>query len=249
MKNQHFLGLLLLIITACSAPQQIAPSKYNPQFNYTPEKREQISDNSLTIAIIDPVFSDGEANQLVEPYSSFVGNMADDVEETLNGSGFKIKGPYKTRDEMVYGDKLNSDFALEIEVEILTEQGDFGKKSTDFSTKILCNTCYKVGGTFYHKGRIIVTATDPIDGEKFWKKTIDLDRRAISANGVSTYDSSKGQLTTAALMQDVGVYNPVAKALEAYYKDAMSSISRQIDPREMQQISKQIKAKRKRVGQ
>lgn len=249
MKKLLALFIVSSLLTSCGSVKQVTPTKYNPKFSYTPEQRSQISESSLAIAIIEPVFSDGEANQLVEPYSSFVGNMADDIEETLNASGFKIKGPYKTRDEMVYGDKLNSDFALEVEVEILTEQGDFGRKSASFGTQMLCKTCYKVGGTFYHKGRIILTATDPIDGEKFWKKTIDLDRKAVAANGVLTYDSAKGRLTSVAMMQDVGIYNPVAKTLEEYYADAMSSVSRQIDPREMEQVSKQIKAKRKRVGQ
>ena len=51
------------------------------------------------------------------------------------------------------------------------------------------------------------------------------------------------------ILSDTGIYNPVAKVLESYYADAMSNLSRHIDPREMEQIAKQIKAKRKRVGQ
>jgi hypothetical protein len=50
-------------------------------------------------------------------------------------------------------------------------------------------------------------------------------------------------------MSDVGIYNPVSKVLESYYAETMSSLSRQIDSREMEQVSKQIKAKRERVGQ
>lgn len=249
MKKTIFSFLAILLVVSCGTTKQIAPAKYNPKFSYTPEQRAQITESSLTVAIIDPIFSDGEDNNLVEPYASFVRNMADDFEETLNANGFKIKGPYKTRDEMVYGDKLNSDFAIEIEVEILTEQGDFGKKQTSFATQMMCKTCFKLGGTFYHKGRIIITATDPIDGEKFWKKTVDLDRKPVATNGNLTFDGSKGKMTDEAILSDTGIYNPIAKVLEAYYADAMNSLSRQIDPREMAQISEQIKAKRKRVGQ
>ncbi|SFS84832.1 hypothetical protein SAMN04487906_1884 [Zhouia amylolytica] len=249
MKKLFTLLALGFLMMSCGSVKQVAPSKYNPKFGYTPEQRNQISENSLTVAIIDPVFSDGDNNNLVEPYASFVRNMADDFEETLNANGFKIKGPYKTRDEMVYGDKLNSDFAIEIEVEILTEQGSFGKRTPNFSTQMLCKTCYKLGGTFYHKGRIILTATDPIDGEKFWKKTVDLDRKPVNANGNLTFDGSKGKVSDKVILSDTGIYNPVAKVLESYYADAMSNLSRHIDPREMEQIAKQIKAKRKRVGQ
>lgn len=249
MKNSIFPLLTMFLLISCGSTQTVAPAKYNPRFSYTPEERKQITENSLTVAIIDPVYSDGEENELVEPYTSFVGNMADDFEEALNASGFRIKGPYGSRDEMVYGDKLNTDFALEIEVEILTENGDFGRKSADFTMQMLCKTCYKVGGTFYHKGRVTLTATDPIDGEKFWKKNIDLDRQTIVANGNLTYDSAKGKLTSRAMMQDSGIYNPIAKVLESYYADAVTTLARQIDPREMEQIAKQIKAKRDRVGQ
>lgn len=240
----------ITVFVGCGTTKTVAPSKYNPNFGYTPEQRTQISENSLTVAIIDPVFSDGEDNTLVEPYASFVRNMADDIEETLNANGFKIKGPYRNRDEMVYGDKLNSDFAIEIEVEMLSEGGDFGKRTLPLKDALLYGSeAYRLGGTFYHKGRIIITATDPIDGEKFWKKTLDLDRKPVATNGNTYFTGSINTLKDEQILKDTGIYNPVARVLEAYYAEALSSFSHQIDPREMAQISTQIKAKRKRVGQ
>lgn len=253
MKKQVKVIAVALLATfaleGCGTPKTVAPAKYNPTFGYTPAKREQVNQNSLTVAIVDPVFSNGEENNLVEPYTSFVHNMADDIEETLNVNGFTIKGPYKTRDEMVYGDKLNTDFALEVEVEILFEKGDFGKRNLPLAQALLCKTCYTLGGTFYHKGRIILTATDPIDGEKFWKKTIDLERRAVVTDGNKSFTGNIATLYDEQLMSDTGLYNPIAKVLELYYKDALESIYRHIDPREMANISEQIKAKRQRVGQ
>jgi hypothetical protein len=248
MKKLTFLVFSLILIS-CGSVNQLATTKYNPQFTYTPEQRTQISESSLSIAIIDPVFSDGKNNNLVEPYSSFVRNMADDFEESLNANGFKIKGPYRSRDEMVYGDKLNSDLAIEIEVEILSEKGDFGSRALSFGDALLYDNAYKLGGTFYHKGRIIITATDPIDGEKFWKKTVDIDRKAIVTDGELKFTGPVSTLTDEIVLSDVGIYNPVAKVLESYYAETMSNLSRQIDSREMEQVSKQIKAKRERVGQ
>ena len=249
MKKFIYLLITTLILMSCGGIKKTTPSKYNPSFNYTPEQRSQITENSLSVAIIDPVYSDGENNTLVEPYASFVRNMADDIEESLNASGFKIKGPFKNRDEMVYGDKLNTDFAIEVEVQLYTESGSFGKTDPSFATMMYCETCYKLAGTFYHKGRIVLTATDPMDGEKFWKKNLELDRKAVKTQGNLTFDRLKGKLTEEAMLSDTGVYNPVAKVLESYYAETVSNMSRQIDPREMQQISNQIKAKRKRVGQ
>jgi hypothetical protein len=249
MKKKLTFLLFSFIILSCGSVNQISTPKYNPQFTFIPEQRVQISESSLTIAIIDPVFSDGRNNNLIEPYSSFLRNMADDFEESLNANGFKIKGPYRTRDEMVYGDKLNSDLALEIEVEILSEKGDFGKRALSFGDALLYKDAYKLGGTFYLKGRIIITATDPIDGEKFWKKTVDIDRKAIVTDGEFKFTGPVSTLTDEIVLSDVGIYNPVAKVLESYYAETMSNLSRQIDSREMEQVSKQIKAKRERVGQ
>ena len=243
------MSFVFVLTTSCVPTKQVTPAKYDPQFTYTPEQRKQISKSSLTVAIIDPVFSDGEKNTLVEPYKSFVSNMADDFEETLNANGFKIKGPFKTRDEMVYTDKLNSDFALEIQVEILSENGDFGKRSLSFGDALMYKDAYRLAGTFYHKGRIIITATDPIDGEKFWKKTVDLSRKPVTTDGVLKFTGPVSSIGDEAVMSDVGIYNPVAKVLEEYYAEAMQSLSKQIDPREMEQVASQIKAKRKRVGQ
>ena len=249
-KTMYPFGFLaILMFVGCATTQQVAPSKYNPQFNFTPEQRTQVSESSLTVAIINPVFSDGEKGALVEPYKSFVNNMADDIEETLNANEFKIKGPFKTRDEMVYTDKLNSDFALEIEVEMLSEQGDFGKRDLALGDALLYKNAYRLGGTFYHKGRIIITATDPIDGEKFWKKTIDLPRKAVVTNGNMKFTGPTANLQKEVVAQDTGIYNPIAKVLEEYYGESLQNIARQIDPREMKEVSKQIKAKRKRVGQ
>ncbi len=250
MKNQFLYSLIIsFFILGCGTTQQVVPTKYKPNFGYTPEKRSQITEESLSVAIINPVFSDGENDILVQPYSSFVQNMADDFEEVLNANGFKIKGPFNTRDEMVYGDKLSSDFAIEIEVEMITEKGDFGKRPLSFLESVKCKTCYKLGGTFYHKGRIILTATDPIDGEKFWKKTVELDTKPVNANSIGMFNGPTSSLTMVILMEDVGIYNPVAKVLESYYKEAMTNISQHVDAREMAQISKQIKAKRERIGQ
>ena len=59
MKKLAPLFILSILLTACGSVKQVAPSKYNPKFGYTPEQRIQISENILIIAIIDPVFSDG----------------------------------------------------------------------------------------------------------------------------------------------------------------------------------------------
>ena len=48
------------------------------------------------------------------------------------------------------------------------------------------------------------------------------------------------------LSLDVGIYNPIAKALESYYQDAIKTAWRHIDEEEMEMIVKQIQKAREK---
>ena len=95
-----------------------------------------------------------------------------------------------------------------------------------------------MGGTFYHFGNIIIEATDPFTGEKFWKKTVSLPRKEIVAQGNQTWTGKP--TPTQMLSLDTGIYNPIAKALEQYYQEAIKTAWRHIDAQEMQMIKKEI---------
>lgn len=44
--------------------------------------------------------------------------MGNDFEKLLTAKGFTIRGPFRSRDEMVYNDKRNSDFVLQVEIDL-----------------------------------------------------------------------------------------------------------------------------------
>lgn len=243
MKKILVLILLGILTLGCGSTSNVVnkPPKYNPKFDHTPPERANPRSAGITIALINPVFADDDPNRLIPPYSTFIENMADDFEEMLIAKGFSLRGPFKTRDEMVYGDKKNSDIALEINISLKEEGALKMSKKTNWAQAISknANNHYTIGGTFYHYGNIIIEATDPFTGEKFWKKTVSLPRKQIIAQGNQVWTGKP--TPTQMLSLDTGIYNPIAKALESYYQDAIKTAWRHIDIEEMKMIKKEIK--------
>ena len=250
-KTLYFIVVIfsLTLITACGSAPKVAQkeeARFNPNFDYTPQDRANPRSADITIALLNPVFAGRNPNLRVQPYSTFIENMADDFEEMLIAKGFSLRGPFKNRDEMVYGDKSNSDIALEIRISLKDEGNLKLQKQTNWAQVISKNAPdhYKVSGTFYHFGNIIIEATDPFTGEKFWKKTIALPRKEIMVQGSKTWT---GKPTPRQMMtEDIGVYNPTAKALEEYYQEAIKTAYRHIDVNEMKMIKAEIKKSRKK---
>lgn len=242
-----FLSTIVLILLSCGGAKKVqqAPQKYDPRFDFTPQERANPRSADITIALINPVFSNTDSSRYAPPYSTFIENMADDFEEMLIAKGFTIRGPFASRDEMVYGDKKDSDIALEISVSLKDEGAIEIRQGSKTNWGAIINpdakdfVYYKVGGTFYHSGSLIIEATDPFNGEKFWKKTVSLPRKEINTQGYTTF-SQKPKYSE--ILNDVGVYNPVARALEEYYKEAIQTAWRHIDTEEMKLVKKEIRA-------
>ena len=240
---KHIVTFCSLVLLLSCGPSKVATSepRYNPVFDYTPQERANPRSAGITIALINPVFADDDPSHLVPPYSTFIENMADDFEEMLIAKGFSLRGPFATRDEMVYGDKTQTDIALEINIS-LKEDGNLQLQEKTNWGKVLnksAGSLYTVAGTFYHFGNINIEATDPFTGEKFWKKTVALPRKQIVCQGAQTWN---GRPTTEQMLNDdVGIYNPIAKALESYYTEAIATAWRHIDPQEMEIVKQEIK--------
>jgi len=236
--TQIFIGVTVLLSVGCFS-KKVMVERYAPIYQHTPTERAEVNSTGLTIALISPQYGDKKMNKTA-PYSNFSKNMGDDFEELLIAKGFTIRGPYASRDEMVYSDKEDTDIALivdidmEIENESLTtrEKAGIPFLKTDYVS-------YQVSGTFHQEGDITLTAVSPFKGEKLWKKQIALDRRTITCTGEDTWELElKGVLPA---MKDNGIYNPTAKALEEYYQEVMTTATKHLDVREMKQVAAQAK--------
>ena len=68
--------------------------------------------------MVKPTYVGKNPEYFVNPFNEMAEHMANDFDELLTAKGFTIRGPYGSRDEMVYEAKINSSFILEIGIEL-----------------------------------------------------------------------------------------------------------------------------------
>lgn len=236
--TQTCIGLTILLCIGCFS-KKVMVERYSASYDYTPTERVAANSTGLTIALISPKYGDKKMNKTA-PYSNFSKNMNDDFEEMLIAKGFTIRGPYASRDEMVYSDKEDTDIALIVDIDMEIENESLRTRESSGIPFIKSDyVTYKVSGTFHQEGDVTLTAVSPFKGEKLWKKQIALDRRTIVCEGEDRWEIELQGVLQA--MKDNGIYNPTAQALEEYYQEVMNIASRHLDPREMKQVANQAK--------
>ena len=211
--------------------------RYNPRFSYSPAQRDSIANTGITIALLKPVFIDNDINQAGTPWDEFSKAMATDVEELLTAKGFKVRGPFNTADEMVFSDKQNSDFVIQISIDmnIRYERKWKTKYNILFST-----TTYLIDkADVTLNSNVILTAVSCFTSEKIWKKNLDISNKSFSYNGSERYDAEPTFF--AEMKRDVNLWNPMSKNLEDIYKGAFDILWKQFDKNEMKNVSKEAK--------
>jgi hypothetical protein len=245
MKKQTFMIIMLAVLLQGCFSTSNVPSKpkYYPKFDYTPPQSDTVSSAGVRIALINPTFikkSDDNRSDIFDekPFSTFIKNMGNDFEELLTAKGFTIRGPFASRDEMVYGDKKNSDIALGVDVSLDYDGETIYKRVPSYLAYQQGATRYRCGGEYVLSGKINIVATDPFSGEKFWKKSVSLPKKEIYCVGTSTWNG-KPKLSQL-IRQDDGFRIPFSKALEQYYKNALDKAWRHINVEEMKMIKREI---------
>lgn len=211
-------------------------------FDYSPPSRAQVGAAGMTVALIRPSYISKEPEYLIPPYSEMASSMGNDFEELLTAKGFTIKGPFGSRDEMVYNDKINSDFAFEISIDLKPTYSRKYTPLTNWGTLVDKNASqnlYKMHGEVTFSGDLIITAASPQYGEKLWKKNIHLTPQSFTYVGAAKWNNIPSMADE--LKQDNVVYNTVARELEKYYASALALCWQQIDPTEMKTIAAQAR--------
>ena len=235
----------MILLCSCTLPQHTtttATQRIPATFDYSPPSRVQPGATGMAIALIRPSYIAKDAEYLAPPFSEMASGMANDFEEMLTAKGFSIKGPFASRDEMVYNDKVTSDFAIEVSIDLRPQ---YNRKYTPVTNwgSVLDHSAnqnfYKMNGEVTFSGDLIITAASPQYGEKLWKKKIALAPQSFTYTGTTKWT---GVPTMAdELRQDNTVYNTVARELEKFYTGALNLCWQQIDPVEMKTISAQAK--------
>lgn len=240
MKKFSFLcSIVIVLLLGCgttkSVPTTIA--RIPARFDYSPPSRVEAGSTGMTVALISPVFVAKEPEYYVPPFAEMANNMKNDFEELLTAKGFKIRGPFHSRDEMVYNDKMSSDFAFMVEIDL---QPTYNRKYIyDPGLGVIVAASYKMKGDITIGGNLVITAASPQYGEKIWKKNIALNKSSFSYLGSIKWES----IPTIAdeLKQDNLFYNLLSRELEKFYTQSMELAWQQIESQEMKTVVAQAK--------
>lgn len=213
-----------------------------PSFSYATPASQEANSAGLTIALIRPEYSGGKME--VEPFASFIKSLEEETIEVLTSRGYSIRGPFNSRDEMVYSDKEACDLALTVDVapDILKTTGYWL-----LIKQMNGNSVYRLSkAELSIFGKINMTAFEPISGEKMWSKSVEIPQRkttpitaSILYNGTSNLDNAR--IAALIVAGDPNVINPITIAYQESFSDIMTKINSFLDPAEFQRMKPKIK--------
>lgn len=244
------------ILASCSASKSSTPSaplvqRIPAKFDFMPPSRVQAGTTNITIAIVKPTYVGKDPEYYVPPFNEMAQSMGNDFEELLTAKGFTMRGPFGSRDEMVYNDKLNSHFVLEIGIELNPRYNRKYRSKTKTNWGSILNTSAPASTTVYTMtgeitlgGNLVINAKSSQYGELIWKKNIALQPASFLYTGSLTWD---GVPTMAEeLNKDNQVYNTLSSELQQFYSKALTLAWQQIDPEEMKTVATEAKKADKR---
>jgi len=230
---------------ACTASKPTASAeipKIQPKFDYAPKVLAKVGSSEMTIALVNPIYGDPDLS--ISPFEDMRKNMANDFEELLTAKGFKIRGPFNQVGEMLYNDKVNSNFVLAVEIDLNFKNIDRKVRtltSTDWAELLLTSGSgteesymYQGEGTFVCN--LVLTAMSTKFGEKLWKKNITLPATPFKYVGKLKWTTNNVRFYSE-VHQDNAVFNEVAKLLESQYQTILDLVERQIDVEEMKTVA------------
>ncbi len=241
---QIFIFFSFSCIVSAQKSKSSSLPRYSPKYSFEPPQRESVASANVTVALMKPVFLLGDFNgNNEEPYNLFSSKMVNDIEALLTAKGYKVRGPFTTRDEMVFNDKQNSDFTLEIAIDYNAE---VQRNWKDYYNIILSSYTYSVKtGNVNITASLVITAKSNYTGEKLWKKNLNLGSKSFSYTGSVRWDS-KSLTFRRELTEDNNFWNPYTKELENTYTEALTILWRQFDVQELQAVAVEAKKERER---
>ncbi len=225
--------ILLSVIStgiATAKPQQQEVPVYVANFNYTPDSKAVPGSAGVTFAV-ESVNYQSRTGTLWLPWPQFVNldaAMKQDLTKILEAKGITLRGPFDSHDLIPYQDKKASDlYAVPVlDLSIVLGQG---WSFTEVS------------------GKFTLLLKEIMTGELMWSKTIPLT--SFSVKNLDSFSTTK-QIEDRLIKDLLKVENrnDVAKGIEKQYPELMATISKLIDPEEMQIIKKQCQELKSKKG-
>lgn len=237
VKTICLLTALIIFLFGSNSIAQNSLQRYIPKFGYDPKTRTQVANTGITIAVVTPYFEGRNDDAFVTVLQNFKSVMGSELEELLIAKGYKVRGPFSTRDEMIYEDKRQADFTLVVAIQ-------WDAKEVRNIKKI-----FGPGGWKDKKGQLRITngldviAVSNFTGEKLWKKHFTLNPQEFTWTG--SVDLKVQDVTFWKEYDlDNNLAEPLGKALESSYNQYMEILWNQFEINEITNIVKQAQLER-----
>lgn len=246
MKKSISLFFLLVCLIGCFTPQQTtAPeTKQTYTFDYTPTDAVKLGSNGFVVGLVKPFYATVFVSGNTELFKNFKKAIGDDVEELVIAKGFSLKGPYETRDEMIFEDKKRTDMLIQVEMTPAFTAVE-GQWKSSYIPLVNVYT-YTYSGKASLVGKITLTGIEPLTNEKIWVKSVSIPN--IENILIATSKKYDRPLDEIAILNDPGVYNALGKALQQQYKGIMEKVNAHFNSEEFASLKTQIKELKTKKG-
>ena len=230
-------GALMLQTAGCgpkpSGREQVEKT-ITPTFDFMPPSKLPADTASVVFCLVAPSYPDAWKDYLAYyPYDKFVKNMPLDFEEIISAKGFRMRGPFRTYDEMTFPDKKEADLILTPKIEIDVTPAGRVEQGKEFLTDV---PFWKWSGQVNLGGRITINLNETLTNERMWTKSVELPVRSFS------YKSPKYQgPINGPQVSDTEFGNLLAVQLQDYYTTTMEQVWKYLDPQEMDMVKKQAR--------
>ena len=209
-------------------------SKVIPTFHFEPPSKAPVDSGSVAFALVNPQFPEEwkTYNYLSNyPFDKFSSNMARDFEAILSARGYRLRGPFRTYDELTFPDKEGSDLIMYPKIEIDVRPVGQPIAGKAFLTD---QPWYGWKGQINVGGRISLNLNESLTNERMWTKTIELEPQSFP------YElRGQDQPVSTPPLTDAKLNNKLANLLQSYYTLTMDKVWMYLDPKEMALVKQQ----------
>jgi hypothetical protein len=252
--NKH-IGITAFIFTtliSCSIPKQATTptvSKQTFTFDYAPKESAKLGSASMVLAFIKPEYATNFTLSSNELFGRFKTGLTGDIEELIISKGFTLKGPYESRDEMVFEDKKQIEMAISIEINPAFSSA-VGEWKSRYHMNLLnagnSYYSYSYSGKVSLTGKINVSGIEPLTNEKIWSKSVSIPN--IENIQITTQNEYLSKQSESQLIEDPAVYNAIGRALQTQYAGIMDKIAVHFNVEELASLKSQIKELKSKKG-
>ena len=242
---------LMLTLSGCNslAPKPEAPKPLpSLDLTYSPPSSAKPGSAGVVFAIVAPQWaSDSEDAAGRQVLGDFKESLKTQFVKVVLARGFTTRGDvYSSRDDLLYGDKTNSDLVLTPEVDIQFKFEDLQPDGVDLPVL----GYFTVDGSAVVQGRVVLNAYETLTNEKLWTKPIMLDPIHVTWTGESHYDTlmrDQPNRWVALALRDTGFRRAIIPQLNAMFENVMKTSWNYLDPQEFASVKAQADALKKKA--